>query len=330
MELLSLLACPACRGELAEEPEALRCRACDRLFEVIHGIPDFRPEPPDRPRHGPMCRQIMDMWPRSTYRELWEAFNAADNPHASLIKLWQTHEAQAPARGERRWEELCRAADAARRPVPSDGVALDLGCGGGSALFALARRARLAVGIDVVLTSLLLAKKRLAEAGVGNVALACGSALELPFRPASMDVLNASDVVEHLPDQPRFLAEAARVMRPGAVLFFNSPNRFSLATREPHVKLWGVGFLPRRWMEPYVRWRLGKPYQGKRLLSLFELRRMVRQAFGPSAAVWTLVPGRGLTNAVGRFLGALGRPLVPEHNVLAWRPSPGAAPEAVP
>ena len=142
-------------------------------------------------------------------------------------------------------------------------MALDVGCGGGSALFAMAKRARLAIGLDIVMGSLLLAKKRLAEAGIDNVALVCGSALEMPLRPETIDIQNATDVVEHVPDQPKLLAESRRVMAPGGAFFLNSPNRYSLLTREPHVKLWGMGFLPRRWMERYVRWRLGKPYQGK-------------------------------------------------------------------
>lgn len=266
-----------------------------------------------------MCLKLMDMWPASTYRELWETFNSGDGT-TRLDDVWHEHEQRAPQRGERRWEEIQRAADAMGRPVPTDGVALDLGCGGGSALFALAKRASLAIGLDNALSELLLAKKRLIEAGIENVALVCGDAAQLPLPPQSIAIQNATDVVEHMPAPERFLAEARRVMRPGGVFFFNSPNRFSLLTREPHVKLWGVGFLPRPWMEPYVRWRLGRAYQGKRLLSLFELRRLLRRTFGADYAIWTLVPRGGVLHAVGRVLGALGKPLVPEHNVLAWKP----------
>ena len=318
MDILPLLHCPTCHGDLAERPDALVCVACDRSYEVVHGIPDFRPAPPDRPRHGPMCRMLMDRWPTSTYRELWDAFNGGEGP-SELGDLWRAHEELAPQRGHRRWQEIRRAAAAMGRPMPSDGVALDLGCGGGSALFALAEHSRLAVGVDVALSELLLAKKRLAEAGVDPVALACADATQLPLRTASVDIINATDVVEHVPDPERFLREARRVLRPpSGVFFFNSPNRFSLLAREPHVGLWGVGFLPRSWTEPYVRWRLGRTYQGKRLLSYFELRRLLGRTFGSARAIWTLVPGRGVANAIGRALGAIGKPLVPEHNVLAW------------
>ena len=319
MELLSLLQCPTCHGDLAAEADALVCRACDQQFEVIRGIPDFRPAPPDRPRHGEVCLEVIERWDTSTYRELCAVYH--QRAPDSLGRLWHEHEEKAPERGERRWDEIRRAAVAAHHPMPADGVALDLGCGLGSALFALAPRARLAVGLDIMLTNLLLAKKRLLEAGHGNVAFVCGSATELALRDERFAVLNATDVVEHMPDQRQFLAEARRVMAPGACFFFNSPNRFSLLSPEPHVRLWGVGWLPRRWMEPYVRWRLGKGYRGKRLLSLFELRRLLRDTFGPDFAVWPFVPRGGAAHGLLRAAGCVAKPILPQHNVLAWRPA---------
>ena len=40
-ELLELLVCPRCHGDLAveEEPEALRCDACRLRFRVDDGVP---------------------------------------------------------------------------------------------------------------------------------------------------------------------------------------------------------------------------------------------------------------------------------------------------
>ena len=319
MDLLRLLQCPRCRGELATEPEALRCTACGQAFELVHGIPDFRSPPPDQPRHGDWCLDIIRRWPTSSYHDLWERCHPAE-PDA-LRRLWIEHEERAPERGERRWHQIVRHAQAAGQAARAGGAALDVGCGMGSALFALARRAQVAVGLDIMLTDLLLAKKRFAEAGIGNVDFVCGSATELPLRAECLDLLNATDVVEHMPDQAKFLSEARRTMRPGAVFFFNSPNRFSLLTREPHVRLWGVGWLPRKWMEPYVRWRLGKPYRGKRLLSAFELRRLLRKEFGRSYTIRSLLPRCPVARALARPFEALARPLLPQHNVLAWKPA---------
>jgi len=318
MQLLSLLRCPTCRGTLAEQPPGLACSGCGRQFEVVHGIPDFRPDPPSGPRHGDFCRQVIARWPTSTYRDLLGMFHR-DHSDA-LQRLWDQHEAEAPARGQRRWDAIARHAAAAARPLPHGGAALDIGCGEGSALFGLAPHARLAIGLDILLTDLLLAKKRFTEAGLDNVAFVCGSALELPFADDAFDILNATDVIEHVPDPSRLLAEARRTMRPGGLLFFNSPNRFSLLTREPHVKLWGVGWLPRRWAERYVRWRRGTAYRGKRLLSLFELRRRLKGEFGRDFAIRSLLPRGALARAVIRPFEALAMPLLPQHNAIAWKP----------
>ncbi|MFP4056860.1 MAG: methyltransferase domain-containing protein [Candidatus Brocadiia bacterium] len=320
VELLDLLRCPACHGELRARADALLCPACDRAYELVHGVPDFRDHPPDRPRHGEVCRKVMDLWPTRSYRELWSLLHP-DRPD-ELDRLWLEHEERAPARGERRYEAIARTARALGVALRPRGVALDVGCGMGSAVFALARRARLAVGLDILLTDLLLARKRFAEAGLDNVAFVCASATALPLREGAVDLANATDVIEHLPDPRAFLAEAQRALRPGGALFLNSPNRFTVLTREPHVRLWGVGWLPRRWMEPYVRWRRGRAYRGKRLLSVFELRRLLRQTFGGSWAIRAFVPRAGLGGLLRRVLGAVAKPVLPQHHVLAWKPPP--------
>jgi uncharacterized protein YbaR (Trm112 family) len=47
-DLLDLLRCPQCHGELAVEPEALRCDACRLRYPVRDGIPDFLIEDAER------------------------------------------------------------------------------------------------------------------------------------------------------------------------------------------------------------------------------------------------------------------------------------------
>jgi len=45
-ELLSILRCPVCRGEVAEElePHRLRCSDCGRVYRVVDGIPAMAPD----------------------------------------------------------------------------------------------------------------------------------------------------------------------------------------------------------------------------------------------------------------------------------------------
>jgi SAM-dependent methyltransferase len=83
--------------------------------------------------------------------------------------------------------------------------------------------------------------------------------------------------LEHCRRAERVLAEAARVLRSEGEISLRTTNRFSLL-REPHVDVWGVGFVPRRWADAYVRWRGGTGYEHHRCLSAGELARSLRDA----------------------------------------------------
>lgn len=51
----------------------------------------------------------------------------------------------------------------------------------------------------------------------------CGSALELPFRDGSFDVVGAFDVIEHCDPEATVVAELTRVLRPGGHLLVSVP-----------------------------------------------------------------------------------------------------------
>jgi SAM-dependent methyltransferase len=82
------------------------------------------------------------------------------------------------------------------------------------------------------------------------------------------------DVLEHVGDQAAMVRETDRVLAPGGVFAAATPNRYSLAA-EPHVYLWGVGWLPRAWQKAYVRRRSTLSYDFTRLLSINELRDLI-------------------------------------------------------
>lgn len=110
-----------------------------------------------------------------------------------------------------------------RRWVPR-GTLLEVGLGHG----AFARRA--SRWFDVVGIDLDTEVVRRAVAGT-RIAGAAASASELPIRSEAVDVVTCIDVVEHLPDPDRFLAEAHRVLRPGGYLHISTPNPASFGAR---------------------------------------------------------------------------------------------------
>ncbi|HEV8323099.1 MAG TPA: class I SAM-dependent methyltransferase [Myxococcota bacterium] len=101
-------------------------------------------------------------------------------------------------------------------PPAGEARALDLGCGSGSHGPVLARVARVA-GCD-------RSAEAFREAPHGAYAwrLRC-DALRLPVRDASVDLVLAADLLEHLDDDREGLAEVRRVLRPGGWGLFLVP-----------------------------------------------------------------------------------------------------------
>jgi 2-polyprenyl-6-hydroxyphenyl methylase/3-demethylubiquinone-9 3-methyltransferase len=103
---------------------------------------------------------------------------------------------------------------------------LDLGCGAGFLANELAARGHAVTGIDPTPENLDVAR---AYDRTGRVDYVRGDARELPFATASFDVVCAMDLLEHVADPERVIAEAARVLAPGGLFFFHTFNRTWLA-----------------------------------------------------------------------------------------------------
>jgi SAM-dependent methyltransferase len=56
-----------------------------------------------------------------------------------------------------------------------------------------------------------------------------GNLAALPLADASVDVVVNFQVIEHLWDQPQFVGECLRVLRPGGVLLMSTPNRVTFS-----------------------------------------------------------------------------------------------------
>ncbi|GAA4590787.1 SAM-dependent methyltransferase [Actinoplanes octamycinicus] len=114
---------------------------------------------------------------------------------------------------------------------PGD-VAVDVGCGTGRALPALAAAAGPAgrvLGLDFTPDMLAEARRAGRDAAAS---LAVADARRLPLADAAVDVVFAAGLVNHLPDPAAGLAELARVTRPGGRLaIFHPVGRAALATR---------------------------------------------------------------------------------------------------
>jgi len=98
---------------------------------------------------------------------------------------------------------------------------LEVGCGTGLILKALAERGGSATGVD-------LSAGMLSKATERGLRVAQGSATELPFADESFDVVCSFKVLAHVTEIKQAMREMARVTRPGGRLFLEFYNRRSL------------------------------------------------------------------------------------------------------
>jgi SAM-dependent methyltransferase len=101
-------------------------------------------------------------------------------------------------------------------PFLGPGRVLDLGCGVGHSFHRLAPRET--VGVDIDARALEGQERETVQADMRA----------LPFEDSSFASVVSVQSVEHVPDPERVVAEAARVLEPGGVAIFVTPNRLTL------------------------------------------------------------------------------------------------------
>ena len=157
----------------------------------------------------------------------------------------------------------------------ANGVWLDVGCGTAEVSAVTGPDASV-VGVDIAMRWLVVAQKRLEEAGVA-CHLVCANAEALPFPDGAFANVVALGLIEHCRELDAIASEARRVLQPAGTVRARSVNRYSILP-EPHVGLWGVGLLPRAWADPYVRWRSSLSYEHHHPWSARAIRRALNAA----------------------------------------------------
>src|SRR5262249_9629246 len=99
-------------------------------------------------------------------------------------------------------------------PLDRDMVVLDVACGAAHAAEQIAPHVRQVIGVDLTPALLQSGYERLAAAGIDNVLLQEGDALDLPFVDGSFDLVVCRSSLHHMPDPAAATAEMARVCRP--------------------------------------------------------------------------------------------------------------------
>jgi ubiquinone/menaquinone biosynthesis C-methylase UbiE/uncharacterized protein YbaR (Trm112 family) len=336
---LEYLCCPDCGGSLdAQEADAIVCVNCRAVYPQVAGIPDLRwPRDERDTTQDPLVDQLLIAYPKSSLAEMAALIKRQSVVSPQLISHYVDYMLDLE-RGTRiynmfaaRWQAIY--GDLSNK----NGLALDLGCGTGKGIFALAANHKHVIGLDPDLSSLILAKKLLESHKTENVTLAQGHAQHLPLKSNSVAWCHAQNVLDHLFQVSPALQEVRRVLQPGSAFCADSHNRYDLFFKEPHVKIRWVGWLPRSLMAWYVRMRTGESYEGIYLLSLWDLKRALNATFEHDNYQVTLpdVAAYGYSAAWDRVVNLIGRiPLIsfgllatfPSHLVLAQKGSAQTTP----
>jgi 2-polyprenyl-6-hydroxyphenyl methylase / 3-demethylubiquinone-9 3-methyltransferase len=107
---------------------------------------------------------------------------------------------------------------------PRGRTALDVGCGGGLLAEECARWGLLVTGIDPSTSSVRTAQQHAAQSDL-TINYLAGAGELLPFAEASYDVVLCCDVLEHLENPTRVIAEISRVLKPNGVFLYDTINR---------------------------------------------------------------------------------------------------------
>lgn len=257
------LVCPNCGGRIHypdRNQELIHCE-CGKDWPVLIGIPDLRlgQDPYAGNDHDLwIARDLANQFPNMSFSELVHYYYKQHCPELkqSDVDRQLTH-IQAGTYLATSFVELIES------KAGSELQLLDLGTGAGGGLvgFMENHKTRKAVGLDVAMRWLILARKRLDENGLQHVMLVCALAESTPFADHSFDVIHAGDMIEHVAQPDRVFSESCRLLKSGGFAWFPTPNRTSLS-REPHVGLFGAGWLPRKFTPAYCRLRGVSPWRG--------------------------------------------------------------------
>jgi ubiquinone/menaquinone biosynthesis C-methylase UbiE len=100
----------------------------------------------------------------------------------------------------------------------SDWRMLDIATAAGHTALAFAPHVANVIATDLTREMLTEATKLAAERGVGNVEFREADAEALPFPDGSFDLVTCRIAAHHFPNVPAFVAEVARVLKPGGTL----------------------------------------------------------------------------------------------------------------
>lgn len=181
-QLLTLLVCPECQGELAHQGSTLVCQQCAQTYPIVDDIPRMLPNNPHQ-----IASQVVEGFARQ-----WQRYHQWRELYIKQFLGWIGPVQPDFFRGK---------------------LILDAGCGKGRHLRAASEfGAELVIGMDLG-ESVDVAWQANRERG--NVACVQGDLFKPPFRPGTFDYAFSIGVLHHTPDPARAFASVLGLVKPG-------------------------------------------------------------------------------------------------------------------
>jgi ubiquinone/menaquinone biosynthesis C-methylase UbiE len=128
-------------------------------------------------------------------------------------------------------------------PLPVGSTAVDIGCGAGMDLLLAAKQVGptgKAIGVDMTAAMADRARASARAAGLNNIEVRLGDALDLPIDSGTVDVVTSNGVINLTPDKAKAFAEVFRVLKPGGLFLYGDivvADELSESIRS-NIELW--------------------------------------------------------------------------------------------
>jgi Methylase involved in ubiquinone/menaquinone biosynthesis len=151
-------------------------------------------------------------------------------------------------------------------------VLLDIGSSTGIMTRYLSKYFKKTTGIDIDENAVSFAQENFKDT---NLTFCIGDSMNIPFPNDFFDVINCTQIYEHVPNSKKLMEEIYRALKPGGTCFFAAGNRFVLI--EGHYKLPLLSAIPKKIAHIYLRILRRGNYYYENHLSYWGLKKLTSQ-----------------------------------------------------
>lgn len=285
LKIVSLV-CPRCETNLQQSHQRLTCPRCDEHWPIINGVPHFIQE---FPYWGEMpidsMREVLRRAEQQSWREV--LLHSPDPAVQRVVEMLLNI-------GRANWHLLV--------DLPASSHVLDIGAGMGTNAHGLAQRFAEVVAVEPVLEHIRFMQLRFAHEQLSNVKIIRSSIWQLPFAPATFDLIALNGVLAWVAkdsdnnpaqSQRQALRRTAELLREGGYLYLGIENRLGHAyftgAKDPYCGLPYVTLLPRLLAHWYAR-QHGRRGYNNYLYSAWGYRRLLQRSGFAEVSIFNVLP----------------------------------------